>query len=729
MKGTPRRTPTRGRIMTHPTSPRGKTPRWELPLRPLLLPAAFILCMAEGTAAQEPFPSSPPPPLPAQSIEFPPFESLTLENGLRVIFLDHGTQPVSSLRLYVPGGTAADPPDRAGIASMTATVLTRGTENRSAEEISATIEGVGGSLSASAARDFFSVSAVTLAEHAELAFQLLGETVLQATFPQSEVELARRQTLSSLQAQRGQPQAVATRHFARAVYGTDHPYGVRPTPGTIQEIQREDLVAYRDAVLRPEGALLVVAGRLDQGQAEDLVREHLGEWRGAPKAEAESPAPGDAEEARMHLVHRPGATQSVVLVGHLGIQAGNPDAFPLLVMNRILGGGADSRLFRILREERGWTYGSYSELNRPAQRGTFAAVAEVRTEVTDSTVVELLTQMRRLQEEPVPQEELDAARNYLAGSFPLGLETADQVGGQVASTLLLELPLEDLTGYPDRVRSVTSDDVQRVAREYLHPDRATVVVVGDGTQLLAPLEALGLGPVELVDVDGGFLPREEMLGEREPASWDATRLEEGVRRYELFIQGNPMGNAEYRLEREGAAWVATTTITSMAGSQETVLRFGAEDFAPHSIRQDQGQGPLRISVALDVVDGRLTGEVELPAQMGGSREYDQVMPQGTLLPGMDEFALAVAPLTSGARFTIPYLDVVQGSTTTLEARVEGEEEITVSAGTFQTWRVQVTGGEAGLTLFLRREAPHILIRQEFGGQPLRLDLSGLAPLP
>lgn len=727
MKGTRGRalTPNPGWMMNH-SFPLAR----RIPLLGILLSGLFTLCGTPFVAAQDSVPSGgPPPPLPARSIEFPAFESLTLENGLRVIFLDYGIQPVSSLRLYVPGGTAADPPGRAGIASMTATVLTRGTEIRSAEEISATIEGVGGSLSASASRDFFSVSAVTLVDHAELGFQLLGEAVLRATFPQSEVELARRQTLSSLQAERGEPQAVATRHFAQAVYGTDHPYGVRPTPGTVQEIQREDLVAYRDAVLRPEGALLVVAGRLGRERAEGLVREHLGGWRGTPEAGTEPSPPVEAEETRIHLVHRPGATQSVVLVGHLGIQAGNPDAFPLLVMNRILGGGTDSRLFRILREERGWTYGSYSELNRPARRGTFAAVAEVRTEVTDSTVVELLSQMGRLQEEPVPQEELEAARNYLAGSFPLGLETADQVGGQVAGTLLLELPMENLTGYPNQVRSVTSEDVLRVARGHLHPDRATVVVVGDGTQLLAPLEALGLGAVELVDVDGEPLPREELMGEREPTLWDPTRLEEGVRRYELFVQDSPMGNAEYRLERQGDAWVATTTITSMAGSQETTLRFGAEDFSPHSIRQDRGEGPYRISVALDVRDGRLRGEVELPDQMGGSRTYDQGMPRGTLLPGMDEFALAVAPLEVGARFTIPYLDVVQGSITTLEARVEGEQEITVSAGTYQAWRVEVTGSEAGHTLFLRKTPPHILIRQEFGGQPLRLDLSGLAPLP
>jgi zinc protease len=695
----------------------------------LVLIPGLLLAGAGKAAAQAGPPAEPPPPLQARTITFPSFEAITLENGLQVVFLEYGTQPVASLRLYTPGGTSADPPGRAGVASMAASTLTRGTETRSAEEISAAIEGVGGSLSASAGRDFFSVSAVALAEHAELAFELLADAVRKATFPETEVELTRRQTLSSLQAQRGQPQAVASRRFAEVVYGSGHPYGVRPTPESVQAVGRDDLVAYRDRILQPDGALLVVAGQIDRGRAEALVREHLGGWQGTGGALSTPEDPGELDATRIHLVHRPGATQSVVLVGHLGIRADSPDAFPLLVMNRVLGGGADSRLFRILREERGWTYGSWSELSRPRQRGTFAAVAEVRTEVTDSTVVELLYQIRRLQDEQVPPEELEAARNYLAGSFPLDLETADQVGGQVANTLLLGLPLEELAGYPDRVRAVTREDVQRVAREHLRPDRAAILVVGDATRLLEPLEALGVAPVELRDVDGAPVSRDEILVDREPTRWDAGRLVPGIRRYELFVQGNPMGNAEYRLERQGDEWVSTTTVTSMAGSQETTLRFGAEDFAPRSIRQDQGQGPLRISVALDVVEGRLQGEVELPAQMGGTREYDQELPAGVLFPGMDEYALAVAPLEAGARVSIPYLDVAAGSTVTLDARVDGEEELSVIAGTFQTWRVEVTGGETPLTLFLRKEAPHILVRQEFGGQPLRLDLSGVAPLP
>ncbi len=211
--------------------------------------------------------------------------------------------------------------------------------------------------------------------------------------------------------------------------------------------------------------------------------------------------------------------------------------------------------------------------------------------------------------------------------------------------------------------------------------------------------------------------------------WDATRLEAGVRRYELFVQGNPLGAVEYRLERQGEEWVATTTITALAGQQQTVLRFGAGDLSPRGLRQDRGSGPLAISVDLAVEGDRIRGVVEVPPGMGESRRWDEPLPPGVLLPGMEEYALAVAPLGEGSRLSVPYLDVTDGSVVTLEARVEGEEVIQVSGGEFRTWRVRVSGGEAPLTLFLRTEPPHILVRQEFWGQPMRLDLSGMAPLP
>jgi zinc protease len=687
-----------------------------------------LLLAGAGDASAQARPT-PPPPLAARPIQFPPFEAVQLENGLRVVFLDYGSQPVVSLRLYAPGGTSTDRRERAGVASMAGTVLTRGTERMGAEEIAATIEGVGGSLSASAGRDFFSVSAVTLSEHVALGMELLADVVLRATFPEAEVELARRQTLSSLQSQRGQPQVLAGERFQDVLYGAAHPYGIRSTAESVRAIERQDLVRFRDEVLRPGGALLMVAGRVDRAQVEALVREAFGAWEGsAPPAPTAPPLSG-SDRTRIHLVHRPGTTQSVVLVGHPGIRADNPDGFPLLVLNRILGGGSDARLFRILREEKGWTYGAYSDLGRARLQGSFVASAEVRTEVTDSTVIEVVRQIRRLQEEPVPQDELDAARNYLAGSFPLALQSADQVGGQVASTLLLDLPIEDLQGYPDRIRAVTAAEVERVARSYLFPDRASIVVVGEGTEILAPLEALNLGPIDIVDIEGNPLSREELLRDVEPTRFDGSALEAGVRRYEIFFQDAPVGSAEYRLERDGEVWISTAEIRSPAGLQELTLRFGVQDLAPIALRQRQGQGPMAMSVELDVVEGRLVGRADLPAPLGGPRDYDEPLGEGTLLPGMDDFALASAPLAPGARLSLSTLDLIQGGRHLLDARVTGEEEVTVAGGTFDTWRVEVSGGEVAMTLFLRKGAPHIVVRQEYAGQPLRVDLSGEADLP
>lgn len=687
------------------------------PLRALAA-VGLLAALAPGLEARQ---AGPPPPLPERPIEFPEFEEFILDNGLRVVVLSYGTQPVLSARLYMAGGRAEDPPGKEGVAQLAATVLTRGAGTLSAEEISEEIEGIGGTLAASAGQDFFSVSTTVPVVGQETAFRLLGEVVLGPTFPESEVELARRQTLSGLQAELGQPQAIAARRFNAAVYGMDHPYGVGSTPATVQAISRADLIEYRERIMTPDGALLLVSGLVDRDEIEALVQSHLGEWTGPRRATAAPPSPPEPADTRIQLVHRPGSVQSVVVMGHLGVEPGNPDYFPLQVLNRVLGGGSDARLFRILREERGWTYGAFSQFTRPAQRGHFLAQAEVRPEVTDSTVVEMLAQIRQMGEEPVPTDELDGAISFLAGSFPLRLEAADQVGGQIATTLLLGLPMEDITDYPALIRAVSGEDVRRVGTDHLHPDRMVIVVVGDGAVLAERLEALY--PVDFLDVDGTPLSRDQVLqAAAAPAFWDAEELRAGTRLYEAYLGTTPMGTAEYLLERDGTDWISTITVTALGTAQETRLRFSAADLAPLALFQEASQGPLRTRADLEVVDGRLTGDVELPLELGGSRAWDQPLEPGTLFAGMDEYALAVAPLESGAQFALPYLDLVGGEVVRLEVRVTGESEIVVPAGRFVAWRVEVTGGELPMTLFLRQESPHILIRQEYAGQPVRFDL-------
>jgi zinc protease len=463
-------------------------------------PAARPGVAPGGPSAQAVGRSAPPPPLAARPLEFPGFREVQLPNGMSLVIVEQAVQPIASVSLYVRSGGAIDPAEQIGRAEMTADLLTKGTTTRTANQISETIEGVGGSLSAGAGSDWVTVSATVLAEHLPLAFELLSDVTLNPTFPADELELARRRTLSGLQAALAQPGELARRRFIREVYGPQHPYGTAPTMGTVQAIRRDDLIRFHREHFSADNAMLVVAGAIRADDVERLARQHFGTWAHGTRPTLAWTPPPAREQTRIYLVHRPGTVQSNILIGHLGIRPDNPDFFPLQVLNRIVGGGTDARLFQILREEKGWTYGAFSRLTRPMDVGFFQASAEVRTEVTDSAVAEMLRQLRRVREEAVPPAEFEAARAFLAGSFPLRIETPGQIASQVAQARLLGLPIEDVTQYRERILAVTPQDVRRVAREYILPDRAAILVVGDARQIRAGLEAIA--PVVLYDAEG-----------------------------------------------------------------------------------------------------------------------------------------------------------------------------------------------------------------------------------
>lgn len=665
----------------------------------------------------------PPPPLPERPLDFPDFHETRLPNGMGLIVVEHAGQPVANLSLYLRSGSAADPPEQAGLADMAAELLTKGTETRSATEIAETVERVGGRLNSGAGDDWITVSATVLREHLPLAFDLASDVTLRPTFPEDELGVTRRRALSALQAQLGQPGVIAQRQFVREVYGPEHPYGVSPEPGTIEAITREDLVRFHAERFGPENALLVVSGVVDPDEVEALARRHFGDWDVGEAPAVDLPRPPEVERTRISMVHRPASVQSNIRIGHLGIRPDNPDYFPLLVLNNIVGGGTDARLFQILREEKGWTYGAYSRLTRPADIGYYVAQAEVRTEVTDSALVEMLRQLDRVREEPVPETEFEAAKSYLAGSFPLRIETAGQIAGQVAQTRLLGLPVEYLTEYRERILAVTPEDVRRVAREYIHPDRAAIVIVGDARQVLPMVE--GIAPVTLYDVEGRALEREEIEVRAATERLDGERLEPGTRTYQLLVQGNPMGTVTSRLVREGDEWLATGTVESPVMSQESESRFRAADLVPISSRMSMRQGPVSLETELRLVDGRLTGRLDLPEQMGGPRDVDMEVPEGTLLPGMDDYALEVAELAEGRSITLPVFDVTSGTVSNVTYRVTGSESVTVPAGTFDAYRVDVTGGEQPMTLFVRQEAPHVAVRQEYAAMPVVIELESI----
>ncbi|MEX2526938.1 MAG: insulinase family protein [Gemmatimonadota bacterium] len=690
--------------------------------------AAGALLCAPQAKAQDAGTVDAPPPLTPVPLAIPPLEEFQLENGLRVLLVQDSGLPLVTAALYVPGGSAADPPERSGLASMMASTLTQGTPQRTAEEISLAIEGVGGTLNAFANLDFMGVSTSVLATDLELGVGLLAEVALHPIFPESEVELVRTRTLSSLQAAQGQPQQLALRRFLQEVYG-DHPYGRRAQPSSVEAIGRGELMEFHRSLFRPGEALLVLAGDVTRERVEPLLAEVFREWLPGQAELEPHPPPTVHEETELHFIHRPGSVQATVFMGHLAIPPDHPDYFPLEVTNRILGGGADSRLFQILREEKGWTYGANSLITRYRDRGFFVAVTEVRNEVADSSVAEMIHQLRRLRAEEIPAGEFQAGQDYLAGSFPLGLETPGQVASQYAEARLLDIPDETFTEYPQRIREVTPQAAQAAARRWIRPERSVIVVVGDAPALLPGLEALeGVDAIQVVDVDGNPLSREDLAPAPagEPASFRPDLLTASTLQYRLMLQGSPAGTVTYSLARDGEDWVGETRLQGALGQQEVEVRFHAGTLAPVRSSQNAVQGPTTIRGDFHVAENRVTGTASLPPQAGGCREVDVELPAGGLLPGMDDLLLPSLELREGAVFAVEVLDLSTGAFQTLRYAVGAVEPVTVPAGAFQAYRVEVTGGQLPLTLHLREQAPHIMLRQEFQGLPVQVELESIS---
>jgi len=449
--------------------------------------------------AQDSFPTRPPAPAPLAPVRFPPFEQVVLPNGMTLIVVAHHEQPVASVTIAFRAGALYDPVGKEGLSGLTADLLTKGAGTRTAEQLASTIEGVGGSLGAAADDDFLTVSADVLSDQLPLAFQLVGDVVRRPSIPAAEVELTRTRALSALQLALSDPGQVAGRFFAQELYGR-HPYGRSPTADSYHAITRADVARFAATRLRPAGALLVVAGDLTFAQAKALALKTFAGWTGAAPAVVTPPAARTKTHTDILLVHRPGSVQANIIAGNLTFGPTDSGYYAARIASQILGGGPDSRLFLILREQHGWTYGSYAALRRHRGVGYFQATAETRTAVADSALTELLHQLDRIRTELVPDSELAGSKGFLVGSFPLVIETPSQIASQLANARLLGLPADYLQRYRERLNAVTAAQARAAAQRVIKRQALTIVVVGDAEALYDKLSAIA--PVRLVDVDG-----------------------------------------------------------------------------------------------------------------------------------------------------------------------------------------------------------------------------------
>jgi zinc protease len=412
---------------------------------------------------------------------FPEAATKTLPNGLRVYVVSDHREPAVAARLVIlSAGSVEDSATMPGVVQMTANMLTQGTEKRSAKDIADAIDFVGGSLVAQAGKDSTTVTLDVVKKDLNTGLDLMSDVVLHPAFSPEELDRQRQQLLSNLTVQYSDPEYLASVAFARVVYGRS-PYGwpSEGTPEVVKRMQRDQLAKFHDANYAPNQTLLGFAGDITPEEAFALAEKFFGAWQKANVTAAAPASPSAISGLHIWLVDKPDSQQTQIRVGKLGIRRADPDYIPLAVTNRVFGGGYNSRLNTEVRVKKGLTYGAFSSFNPHRFTGSFTAGTYTRTEMTVEAAKLVVDLIAKMSTGDVTQKELDFARDYLAGVYPIQSETAEQVADRVLSAAAFDLPGDYNRTYPDKVRAVTLAQADATAQRYFTAKDLDIVLAGN----------------------------------------------------------------------------------------------------------------------------------------------------------------------------------------------------------------------------------------------------------
>jgi zinc protease len=401
-----------------------------------------------------------------------------LPNGPVLLVAERPAIPIVVIRVSVPAGSVRDPGDALGLANLTAELLTRGTARRSGPELDRAIEFVGGSLEAGAGRDGATITLSVLKKDLPLGLELLAEVLLQPTFPAEELTRKVADIQAALRRSEQSPEVVAGRTLGPLIF-PGHPYG-RPSAGTIASVgalTRDQVVAFYRLHYRPDGANIVAVGDVTVAEIRQALMQRLGGWTAPATPLPAIAKPTAVVPAEARTITRD-LSQTTVLLGRPSIRQDDPDYFPLAVATYVLGGGSASRLYTRVREERGLAYSVYSTVQPGRYGASYLVSLQTRTEAVAQAVQLVREEMARMGREPVSAPELDLAKSYLIGSFPLRLDTSGKLAGFLGAVEEGGLGLDYPERYKERIARVTAADVQRVAARYLDPATFVSVMVG-----------------------------------------------------------------------------------------------------------------------------------------------------------------------------------------------------------------------------------------------------------
>lgn len=439
-----------------------------------------------------------PPAAPPRPFPFPAAVTRTLPNGLRVFVVSArsgGTgapvDPVVSVELQIRNaGAARDPQGKPGLATFTADLLRQGTEKRTAQEIAAAIDFVGGSLTANAGRDSTTLRVSVVKRDFELAMELLSDVTLQAKFAPEEMARRQQRMASNFRVEYSDADYLASAVFRRMVFGLS-PYGMPAdgTPGSVRAFTREELMAFRDQFYTPNESIMAFAGDITAEEAFAAAEKFLGSWRKKAATPPVVAVPPRASGLRILVVDKPDAVQTQIRVGRLGIPRNHPDYLPLTITNYIFGGGFNSRLNTAIRINRGLSYGANAGFASLLYAGNFVADTFTRTETTVEATKLVLDEIGRMASGEVTGEELNVARDYLAGVFVIGSETPDQIAGRVTNAAFYGLPDDYNQTYPEKVRAITAEQVRQMAGRYFNAGDQDLVLAGNAAAFRDALRA------------------------------------------------------------------------------------------------------------------------------------------------------------------------------------------------------------------------------------------------
>lgn len=468
---------------------------------------AALFVAASLTFAQSPARpdrSQPPKPGPAPALTLPPIQKQTLSNGLAVWLVEQHEVPVVQVNLIVGSGSSADPQGRFGTASLTAAMLDEGAGTRGTLELADAIEFLGAQLSASSSFDQSAVRLSVPVARLPEALPLMADVITRPTFPDGELERLRKERLTALLQARDDPAEIVRVAFPRLVFGTAHRYGTAAvgTEASTRAITLDDLRAFYTANYRPDNATLLVVGDVTAATALPLLEQALGRWRPAGQAPARVTIPDAPQltKRQIYLVDKPGAAQSQIRIGWIGVPRSTTEYATLQVLNTILGGSFTSRLNQNLREKNGYTYGASSAFDMRRSAGAFLAAAGVQTDKTADALREFFVELNAIRT-PIPAGELEKAKNYVSLGFPGEFETRGDMARKLEELVVYGLPENTFTTFVDQVTRVTAADIEKAARQYIQPDKFAVVIVGDRAAVEAGIRALKLGPLQILSVD------------------------------------------------------------------------------------------------------------------------------------------------------------------------------------------------------------------------------------